>query len=210
MSVHCGQHGERRVALLSSRLRPSSSRDGHESDWSESRLDTPRADARNAFVYAESHAEATVPVFVFLDDGTKKLGVVGSSTAAPILDSFSNRASPDGSLWFVPARTGVTMSLYSTQPVGDLTSIDRAPASRAWAVSRSRQVPGFAYVFRTVKSDGVHFAGIRVAFRTADYVVFFDWSYQTAPGNAGVRPAILVRNRSSRKAVSEKRDQAVP
>ena len=44
-------------------------------------------------------------------------------------------------------------------------------------------VPGFAYVFRIVRADGVHFAGVRVAFRTADYVVF-DWSYQTAPGNA--------------------------
>jgi hypothetical protein len=37
-------------------------------------------------------------------------------------------------------------------------------------------------VFRISKLDGVHFAAVRVAFVTNDYVVF-DWSYQKAPGN---------------------------
>jgi hypothetical protein len=44
-------------------------------------------------------------------------------------------------------------------------------------------VPGFAYVFRVQKTDGVHFAAARVAYVATDYVVF-DWSYQSAPGNA--------------------------
>ena len=40
-------------------------------------------------------------------------------------------------------------------------------------------VAGYAYVFRLVKADGVHYAAARVAFVTSDYVVF-DWAYQSA------------------------------
>jgi hypothetical protein len=155
------------------------SRDGHESDWSQSRLDTPRNDAHNAFVYSTG-ARSDSSGFLFFEDATKKLGVVGSSARADL--DFTIERHQDGSLWFAPARPGVTMELYSTQPVGDLTSIDRAPATGFGSVT-IEAVPGFAYVFRIVRADGVHFAGIRVAFRTSDYVVF-DWSYQTAPGNA--------------------------
>jgi hypothetical protein len=85
-------------------------------------------------------------------------------------------------MWFVPGRTGVTMMLYSTTPVADLSSIDRA-ATSGFTSNRYEAVPGYAYVFRVTKADGVHYAAIRVAFRTTDYVVF-DWSYQSAPGNA--------------------------
>ena len=153
-------------------------RDGHESDWSESRLDTPRADARNAFVYAKT-ARADSSGFVFLDDATRKLGVVASASRTDL--DFTIERHSDGTLWFAPARNGVTLALYSTQPVADLTSIDRAPSTGFGNVT-IEAVPGFAYVFRIVKADGVHFAAVRVAFRTADYVVF-DWAYQTAPGN---------------------------
>jgi hypothetical protein len=155
------------------------SRDGHESDWSESRLDTPRADARNAFVYATATRRDSSG-FLFSDSVTKKLGVVSTSTRTDL--DFTIERHQDGSLWFAPARAGVTMALYSTQPVSDLTSIDRAPSTGFGNVT-IEAVPGFAYVFRVVRADGVHFAGIRVDFRTTDYVVF-DWSYQTAPGNA--------------------------
>lgn len=154
-------------------------RDGKESDWSESRIDTPRPDARNAFVYA-SAARRDSSGFVFLDDVTKRLGVVSTSARADL--DFTIERHQDGSLWLAPARSGVTMALYSNQPVGDLTSIDRAPANGFAAVT-IEAVPGYAYVLRIVKADGVHYAGVRVAFRTSDYVVF-DWSYQTAPGNA--------------------------
>ena len=44
-------------------------------------------------------------------------------------------------------------------------------------------VAGFAYVVRIVKADGVHYAALRVAFIATTYVVF-DWSYQSAAGNA--------------------------
>ena len=62
-----------------------------------------------------------------------------------------------------------------------MTSIDRAPASGFGAVTIEAQ-PGYAYVFRVVESDGVHYAAARVAYRATDYVVF-DWSYQSAVGN---------------------------
>ena len=114
-----------------------------------------------------------------VEDATKKLGVVTTSTRTDL--DFTIERHADGSLWFLPARVGATMALYSTSPVAELTSIDRAP-STGFTSSTIQAVPGFAYVFRLQKTDGVHFAGARVAFITTDYVVF-DWSYQNAPGN---------------------------
>ena len=154
------------------------SRDGHESTWSDARLDTPRIDAHNAFVYT-TVAKKDSAAFAFLDDATKTFGLVGSSTR-PDLD-FSVERHADGSLWFVPGRSGVTMVPYSNVPVVELASIDRAPSAGFGAVS-IEALPGFAYVFRVTKPDGVHFAAIRVAFVTSDYIVF-DWAYQSASGN---------------------------
>jgi hypothetical protein len=155
------------------------SRDGHESKWSDSRVDTPRIDARNAFVYATA-AKKDSAAFGFFDDATKKFGLVGASSRTDL--DFTVERHADGSLWFAPARTGVTMMLYSNTPVVELTSIDRAPAS-GFAGVTIEALPGYAYIFRVVKADGVHFAAIRVAFVTSDYIVF-DWSYQAASGNA--------------------------
>lgn len=152
--------------------------DGHESIWSDARLDTPRFDARNAFVYARL-TKSDSAGFLFFDDVSKKTGVVASTLRTDL--DFTIEKHADGSLWFSPARTGSTMMLYSTSPVADLTSIDRAPASGFGAVT-IEAVPGYAYAFRVQKADGVHFAAARVAFVTADYVVF-DWSYQSAVGN---------------------------
>jgi hypothetical protein len=155
------------------------SRTGQESTWSDARLDTPRFDARNAFVYSTT-ARKDSSGFVFFDDTARKFGVVGVSTRTD-LDLTIERHS-DGSLWLAPARAGVTMALYSTKPVTELTSIDRAPAT-GFAGVTIEALPGYAYVFRLVKADGVHFAAIRVAFTTPDYIVF-DWAYQSAPGSA--------------------------
>jgi hypothetical protein len=154
-------------------------RDGHESAWSGSRLDTPRFDARNAFVYSTT-ARRDSSGFLFIEDASRKLGVVGASSRTDL--DFTIERHQDGSLWIAPARSAVTMTLYSTKPVADLASIDRAPSS-GFSSSTFEAVPGFAYIFRVVKADGAHFAAVRVAFQTADYVVF-DWSYQSAPGNA--------------------------
>ena len=154
-------------------------RDGHESTWSTTRIDTPRFDARNAFVYSTAFRKDSSG-FLFFEDVTKKLGVV-SSNARTDLD-FTVERHADGSLWFAPGRSGVTMMLYSTQPVVELTSIDKAPTSGFSAVT-IEALPGYAYVFRVVKADGVHYAAVRVAFTTPDYVVF-DWAYQSAIGSA--------------------------
>lgn len=153
--------------------------DGHESLWTEARLDTPRFDARNAFVYSTA-ARRDSSGFLFFDDVSRKLGVVTSTTRTDL--DFTIERHSDGTLWFNPARSGVTMVLYSNFPVADLTSIDRAPATGFAAVT-IQAVPGFAYVFRLQKADGIHFAAARVAYVASDYVVF-DWSYQSAPGNA--------------------------
>ena len=153
-------------------------RNGSESTWSDARLDTPRYDAKNAFVYSTVFRRDSSG-FLFFDDATRKFGVVGASTRADL--DFTIERHSDGSLWFAPARAGVTMALYSTQPVVELTSIDRAPSTGFSGVT-IEALPGYAYVFRVVKADGVHFAAIRVAFSTANYIVF-DWAYQSAPGS---------------------------
>jgi hypothetical protein len=152
--------------------------DGHESTWSEAKLDTPRYDAHNAFVYAHS-LRADSSAFLFFDETSRRFGAVSPATRADA--DFTIERHSDGSLWFSPARSGVTMVLYSANPVADLTSIDRAPSTGFSAVN-IEAVPGYAYVFRVQKADGVHFAAARVAFITSDYVVF-DWSYQSGPGN---------------------------
>jgi hypothetical protein len=152
--------------------------DGHESAWSENRLDTPRFDARNALVFTTT-ARRDSAGFLFYDDVAKKPGVVASATRAD-LDIIVERQT-DGSIWLVPARAATTMLLYATKTVDDLTSIDRAP-STGYANTRLQAVPGYAYVLRVTKADGVHFAAARVAFVAPDYVVF-DWSYQSGPGN---------------------------
>jgi hypothetical protein len=158
--------------------------DGHESQWSDARLDTPRFDARNTLVYAHA-VKPDSAGFLFLDEPSKKIGVVASATRADA--DFTIERHGDGSLWFAPARSGATMMLYSTNQVTDLTSIDRAPSSGFGAVSIQAQ-PGFGYVFRLQKADGIHFGAVRVAYVAADYVVF-DWSYQSAPGNAELNRA---------------------
>lgn len=152
--------------------------DGHESVWSTSRLDTPRYDARNVFVYNRQTRPDSAG-FLFLDEVAKKIGSVANTSRTDL--DFTIERHDDGSMWFSPARTGVTMALYSTTPVTDLTSIDKAPASGLGAVS-IEAIPGYAYVFRVQKTDGVHFAAARVDFIGANYVVF-DWSYQSAIGN---------------------------
>ena len=153
-------------------------RDGHESPWSDARLDTPRFDARNVLVYARDTRPDSAG-FLFLDETSHALGVVAGTVRADL--DFTIERHSDGSLWITPARSGSTVALYSTQPVLELTSIDLAP-STGFAATALPVRQGFGYVFKLQKTDGVHFAAMRVAFATADYVVF-DWAYQSAIGN---------------------------
>ena len=161
-------------------------RDGHESGWSDARFDTPRFDARNVLVYARA-ARTDSAGFLFLDETSHALGVVAGA-GRPDLD-FTVERHGDGSLWISPARSGSTVALYSTQPVVELTAIDRAPAG-GFGSSALPARPGFGYVFELQKSDGVHFAAVRVAFVTVDYIVF-DWAYQSAIGNPELSRAPL-------------------
>ncbi len=154
------------------------SHDGHESTWSDLRLDTPRVDARNTIVYT-SVAKPDSAGFLFFDETANRAGSV-ASTARSDLD-FTIERHGDGSLWLTPARSGSTATLYSTTSVVDLTSVDHAP-STGFSSSAIELLPGFAYVFRLQKADGIHFAAVRVAFVTHDHAVF-DWAYQNGPGN---------------------------
>jgi hypothetical protein len=129
-------------------------------------------------VYATS-ARADSSSFVFFEDATKKAGVVGPAARTDADFTISQRS--DGTLWFSPVRSDVGIALYSNRPITDLTAIDRAPTSGFGGTS-IQAVPGFGYVVRLTKSDGVHYAGIRVAYVATNYVVF-DWSYQSGPGN---------------------------
>ena len=153
--------------------------DGHESTWSAARLDTPRFDARNALVYATA-ARADSSGFLFADDTAHLLGVVTRSSRADL--DFMIERHDDGSLWLTPARTGATMMLYSPTSVADLTSVDKA-APTGYGAASVQASPGSAYVFRLQRTDGIHFAAVRVDFVTSDHVVL-DWSYQSAVGNA--------------------------
>ena len=152
--------------------------DGHESTWSEVRTDTPRYDARNVAVYAIG-VRPEASGFLFSDDVAHTYGVVASG-ARTDLDFVIERRT-DGSFWFRPGQSNVQMMLYSTSPVTDLTSIDRVP-STGFANVNIEALPGFMYLFRVTKTDGVHYGAVRVAYVGSDHVVF-DWSYQSDAGN---------------------------
>jgi hypothetical protein len=153
--------------------------DGHESVWSNLRIDTPRFDAKNVAVYS-TVANGENSSFIFFEEGTRRLGVVGSSTR-PDADLLVVRQS-DGTLAIVPGRAGSTVQLYATAPLTELSAIDRAPTT-GFQTGMLTAVPGNGYVFRLVKNDGVHYAAVRVAYVTSDYVVM-DWAYQSAIASA--------------------------
>jgi hypothetical protein len=155
------------------------SRDGHESAWSDLRLDTPRVDARNVVAYATA-AKRDSAGFLFFDETVKRTGVVSSATRSDLDFTLERRS--DGSLWLTPARAGSMVTVYAATPVADLTSVDSAP-STGFGSGAVQARPGYAYVFRLEKSDGIHFAAVRVAFVAGDYAVF-DWAYQNGPGTS--------------------------
>lgn len=152
--------------------------DGHESVWSEARLDTPRPDGRNVIVYARP-ARPDSAGFLFFDETAHKTGTVAGVQRTDL--DFTIERQADGSLWLTPGRSGVTIASYAPTPVTDLTSVDRAP-SAGYGAAAIQALPGFAYVFRVQKTDGVHFAAVRVAYATPAYVVL-DWAYQPGIGN---------------------------
>jgi hypothetical protein len=152
--------------------------DGHESIWSDARLDTPRLDARNVLVYV-AEARADSAAFIFNDEVAKRFGLVGA-TARTDADFTVSRLG-DGTVWMIPARSGSTVRAYATTAVPDLTSIDHAPIA-GYQGTTIQALPGMGYVFRVDEADGTHFGAVRVQYVAKDFVVF-DWAYQIGVGN---------------------------
>jgi hypothetical protein len=160
--------------------------DGHESTWSDARLDTPRSDAESALVYA-AEFKSDSAAFLFNDETPKVLGVVAASTR--IDADFTVTRHADSTIWLVPARAGSAVRLYQATAVPDLSAVDRAPLS-GYTADPVEAKPGLAYVFQVQETDGTHYGVMRIQFVTDDFIVF-DWAYQDGVGN----PELLKRKR---------------
>lgn len=158
---------------------------GGESSASPVRNDTPRPDARNIVVYARQ-AQSAGSAFRFWQDlngdgavGRSELGLAldGSNVAA----DFTVERDGTGTLYLTPARAGVTVALYGTAPVEDLTSIDLAPLDGFDAVG-IEALPGWGYVFEMPGTQFVQYGAVRVTHVGQNFLIL-DWAYQTDPGN---------------------------
>lgn len=154
------------------------SADGHESTWSNARVDTPRSDAKTIVVYVAG-TKPDSSAFLFNDETPKILGVIAANTRVDA--DFRVTRDSDGEVWITPARIGATMRLFQDASIADLSEIDRAPLT-GYASTGIAVLPGDGYVFRLEESDGVHYGAIRVQYATSQYVVF-DWAYQNGVGN---------------------------
>lgn len=166
--------------------------EGFESQWSPLRGDTPRPDARNLLMYPYQANQLKSGFRFWMDAnadgvvGPTELGVVTDGNRTDI-DFWITRVAGD-TVSFVPERAGVTVALYGTQPIKDLTSIDIAPTT-GYANTAIDAVPGFGYVFQMPGGDGyARYGALRVTHASRDYVIF-DWSFQTDPGN----PELTIR-----------------
>ncbi|HYT03738.1 MAG TPA: hypothetical protein VEM13_02500 [Gemmatimonadales bacterium] len=173
------------------------SKEGLESAPSPNWQDTPRPDGRSVLVWAVG-VNTPQAGFRFWDDmngngygDPGELGLVQDGTRSDI--DFRVYLDPsDSSLWFAPVFAGDSLQLYASSPIADLTSIDFAPAT-GYARDSIKAMPGYGYVFEWVENNEIHYAGLRVAAVTHQYVIF-DWSVQTDPGNAELvapRPVAL-------------------
>jgi hypothetical protein len=151
---------------------------GDESDVSDYRNDTPRYDARNVLVSTAQHDMATSG-FRFEFGTSSQLGQVVSGNRSDI--DFRVDRHSDGSLWLTTVRQGTSVVLYSEDPVDDLTSIDIAPLD-GYITGSIEAVPGYAYVFETLLSDGLHYGAVRITSTSQDHVIL-DWAYQTDYGD---------------------------
>ena len=155
---------------------------GRESEWAAPRYDTPRYDARNVLIDA-AQSQLSTSGFRFQFSSSSLLGQVVSGDRSDI--DFRVDRHNDGSIWLTTIRNGTSVVLYSQDPVEDLTSIDVAPLD-GYFTGSIEAVTGYAYVFQTELSDGLHFGAVRVTHVGADYVIL-DWAYQTDFGNPELR-----------------------
>lgn len=158
---------------------------GRESIVTPSIHDTPRYDSRNIVIDA-AQAHLSTSGFRFEYPNSSLLGEVVSGDRTDI-DFYVDRHN-DGSIWLTTVRAGTTVVLYSQDPVTDLTSIDVAPLNGYFAGS-VEAVTGYAYVFETTLSDGLHYGAVRITHVGADYVIL-DWAYQTDFGNPELRRVV--------------------
>ena len=165
--------------------------EGYESLWSPVQQDTPRPDARNVLVYALGTSPAASG-FRFWDDAnndrvgqSNELGLIEAGSRADV-DFVIHRNNADSTLWILPVYTGTSLRLYSSSPVGDLTSIDFAPAG-GYRRDSLQARPGYGYVFEIVDCAALHYGALRVTHVGRQYLIF-DWSVQTDPGNPELGP----------------------
>jgi hypothetical protein len=160
--------------------------EGYESDWSPLRADTPRPDARNVVLFSSDTLAGAQSGFRFWFDANSngaadvgELGLVGASTSGT--NDFILTRTAD-TLWLTPQRQGVTVTVYGSAPVEDLTSIDIAPVG-GYAATPLSASPMWGYVFQ-IDDGGTYYkyGAIRVSAVGTNYVIF-DGSYQTDPGN---------------------------
>ena len=116
-------------------------------------------------------------------EAQSQLGEVVSGNRTDI--DFRVDRHDDGSIWLTTVRDGTSVVLYSQDPVDDLTSIDIAPLN-GYITGSIEALPGYAYVFETHMSDGLHYGAVRITSTTRDHVIL-DWSYQTDYGDPQLR-----------------------
>ncbi len=151
--------------------------DGHESDWPTPIAIAPSATAGDVVLFASQ-------------DSLGKSGVtLGSSTRAREMTASGARTDidfrvdrhADGSMWIVPVKSGTSVALYSTQPISNLSAMSVAPTS-GFSSGPIQAKAKLGYVIQTARSDGMHYASVRVAAVGHNFIVF-EWSYQRNPGD---------------------------
>ena len=151
--------------------------DGHESDWPTPVAATPSATAGDIVVFSSADS-LNKSGFAFPSAASTR-SVVASATRRDI--DFRVDRHADGSMWLVPAKSGTTVALYSSQPLASISAFGVAP-STGYSSGAIRATARLGYVFQVARPDGVHFGALRVAAVGTNFVVF-EWTYQRDPGN---------------------------
>lgn len=154
--------------------------------------DTPRPDARNVVVYARQ-IQPSASGFRYWLDGNAN-GQVERSELGRIVSAASGTADfiierdGAGTMFITPAASEVTVALYGTAPVADLTSIDVAP-NEGFDGTPIQALPGWGYVVQIDEGDGFFRYGALRPTHVGQEFIILDWAYQTDPGNPELRIA---------------------
>ena len=151
--------------------------DGHESDWPTPIAIAPSASAGDVVVFASQDSLARSGVA--FSPTTSARGMTASGARTDI--DFRVDRHVDGTMWIVPVKSGTGVALYSAQTIPSLSAIGAAP-SAGYSSGPIQAKAKLGYVIQTVRGDGVHYAGVRVAAVGHDFIVF-EWSYQRDPAN---------------------------